>query len=104
MISTKDLFMEDQAAYGTEMRMHQEYEAWLQYQALLEWANNRVEQSERFFLDLRQENLRPITVSAEHQPASDELNWFLDGGAVADDECEAEGRQIPFHTQWRISA
>ena len=83
------------------MRMHQEYEAWLQYQALLEWANDRVNQSEQFFLDLRQENLNPVVVRAEDQPASDELNRFLDGDALAE---KAEGRQIPFQTQWRISA
>ena len=106
MISNKDLFMEDRAAYSTEIRMRQEYEAWLQYQALLEWANDRVEQSEQFFSDLRQEHLRPIMVSAQDQTASDELNWFLDGDTVAEDELagEAEGRQIPFQTQWRISA
>lgn len=96
--------MEDQAAYSTEMRMRQEYEAWAQYQALLEWANDRVSQSEQFFLDLRQDNLRPVAVRAEDQPASDELAWLLNADTPAEDAPEAEGRQIPFQTQWRISA
>jgi len=52
MISNKDLYLEEyyRSGVATEMAMRQEYEAWQAWEALMTWADDRIRQSEQFFL------------------------------------------------------
>jgi hypothetical protein len=104
MISNKDLYLEEYYRNGAsaEMAMHQEYEAWQAWQALLTWADDRIRQSEEFFLDLRQPGLEPVAIDPTDELFSEETNWFLLGDSI-----ETEGREIPFlpaNRGWRITA
>lgn len=104
MISNKDLYLDEHYHNGApaEIAMHQEYEAWQAWQALLEWADDRIRQSESFFLDLRQDALENIEIAPEDQIITAEMNWFMRGDSI-----ESEGRAIPFlpiTSRWRITA
>jgi|GEM_PF-4353093 len=101
MNSNKDLYLEEYYRNGltNEIAMRQEYEAWQAWQALLAWADDRIRQSEQFFLDLRQPGLEPVNIVPEDEWVNEEYRWFLAGESL-----EAEARQISFYTQWRIPA
>ncbi len=106
MISNKDIYLEEYYRNGvsTEMAMHQEYEAWQSWETLLKWADDRIRQSEEYFLDLREPGLQPIELASEDELklVSEEMNWFMHG-----DSMETEGKEIPFlpgNRGWRITA
>ncbi|MDJ1497812.1 hypothetical protein QNI19_33030 [Cytophagaceae bacterium DM2B3-1] len=102
MISNKDLYLEEYYQNGAEIAMYQEFEAWQAWEALLKWADDRIRQSESFFLDLRDDSLEPVEIAPEDEVISEEMNWFMRGDSVSQ-----EGKSIRFlpeNTGWRIPA